>query len=388
MSDPIELSVVMPCLNEAETLGACIQKARGAIERLGIAGEVVVADNGSEDRSVEVAESHGARVIHVEQRGYGAALAGGIEEARGRCVIMGDADDSYDFSSIDPFVQELQAGCELVIGNRFAGGILPGAMPLKNRWIGNPLLSLIGRVFFSCPVRDFNCGLRGVAKEAYERMDLRTTGMEFASEMVIKASLLGMRITEVPTVLHPDGRPHRPHLRPWRDGWRHLRFMLLFSPKWLFLIPGLVLLASGILGVLWLAGGPRHLGPVTLDIHSMLMAGSACLLGYQLVIFALFTKVFAVDQSLQPAGMLPNWVLKHFDRALEMGVVLGTGMALVGVAGIAWATWGWRQLGFGDLEPTETMRALIPAAILVVSGAQTVFGGFFLGVLRLGRRSG
>src|SRR6266542_3488274 len=301
-----ELSIVMPCLNEAETIGACIAKARRFLDSSGVGGEIVVADNGSTDGSQQIAASAGARIVGVAERGYGSALQGGIAAARGRFVVMGDADDSYDFSALGTFIEKLRGGADLVMGDRFAGGVLPGAMPPLHRYLGNPVLSAVGRLFFRSPVRDFHCGLRGFAKSAYERMHLRTTGMELASEMVVKATLLGMRIEEVPIVLHPDGRSRPPHLRSWRDGWRHLRFLLLYSPRWLFLYPGLLLMFIGALVVGWLLPHPRTVGSVTFDVQTLLYAGMAIVIGFQAALFAIFTKVFAIN-----AGLLPE------DRKLQ-----------------------------------------------------------------------
>ena len=383
--DPaLELSIVMPCLNEAETLGTCIRKALSAIERNGIHGEVVIADNGSTDGSQEIARSLGARVIDITEKGYGIALRGGIAASRGRYIIMGDSDDSYDFSSIEPFVERLRAGFDLVMGNRFAGGIEPGAMPWKHKWIGNPVLTGIGRLFFHVPSGDFHCGLRGFSRDAWRRLNLRTTGMEFASEMVIKASLERMRVTEVPIILHKDGRTRPPHLRSWRDGWRHLRFMLLFSPRWLFLYPGLVLLVAGLA-----LGGTLTLGSVTvgravLDIHTLLLCGFVALLGYQLIIFAVFTKIFAITEGFHP----PNTALRGFLRfsTLETGLILGVVASLAGLVLLVVATWSWREASFGALDSRHTMRQVIPAVVLMTLGIQTIFGSFFLGILGLGRK--
>jgi hypothetical protein len=322
-------------------------------------------------------------VVPISDKGYGNALMGGIIAANGKYVIMGDADDSYDFTNLMPFVNELRKGADLVMGNRFRGGIMPGAMPWKHRWIGNPALSRIGRLFFRCPVGDFHCGLRGFSRDAYGRMQLQTTGMEFASEMVIKSTLLGLRIAEVPTVLHKDGRSRPPHLRSWRDGWRHLRFMLLFSPTWLFLIPGSILFLLGISTLLWLWGGPRRVGPVALDIHTMLVAGFVCLLGSQAIVFALFTKIFAVTEGLHP----PTRLFKVSREAnLELGVVAGLVVAGAGFALLGGAAWGWRAAGFGNLDPRVTMRQVIPAVVLMMLGLQTVLASFFLSVLTLRRK--
>ena len=280
-SDSPEVSVVMPCLNEAETLAVCIQKARACLADNGVSGEIIIADNGSTDGSQSIAEAGGARLVPVEAKGYGSALMGGIAAACGRFVIMADADDSYDFSALMPFIEKLRAGCDFVIGNRFKGGIAPGAMPPLHRYLGNPVLSGLGRLFFLCPAGDLHCGLRGFSRDAFERMKLQTTGMEFASEMVVKATLLGLRIAEVPTTLSPDGRSRPPHLRSWRDGWRHLRFMLLFSPRWLFLYPGLLLMLAGLGVGGWLLPEERQLGETTLDVHTLAYAALSVLLGFQ-----------------------------------------------------------------------------------------------------------
>jgi glycosyltransferase involved in cell wall biosynthesis len=379
-----ELSVVLPCLDEAETLGRCIEKARRGLDALGVAHEIVVADNGSRDGSPEIARRLGARVVRVEERGYGSALRGGIEAARGRYVIMGDADDSYDFGALGPFLERLRAGDDLVMGNRFAGGIDPGAMPRLHRWLGNPVLSGLGRRLFHSRVGDFHCGLRGLRRDAYEKLGLRTTGMEFASEMVVRAELLGLRVSEVPTRLSPAGRTRRPHLRAWRDGWRHLRFMLLFSPRWLFLAPGLLLLGTGALASLWLLGDARRVGPVYLDIHSLLMAGLACLLGYQLVVFAVFTRIFAILEGFTP---MPPHLARLFRFVnLELGLAAGLGLALLGLGMLVAAVWSWGRVDFGVLDARVTMRQVIPGAVLLVLGMQTVFSSFFLSILGLRRR--
>lgn len=379
-----ELSVVMPCLNEAETLAKCIEKAQRAFREGDINGEVVIADNGSTDGSQLIAEGLGARVVPVPAKGYGHALRAGIIAARGRYVIVGDSDDSYDFSKITPFVAKLREGYDLVMGNRFKGGIMPGAMPWKHKWIGNPVLSSIGRLFFQCPVGDFHCGLRGFSKEAYDLMQLQTTGMEFASEMVIKSTLLQLRIAEVPIILHKDGRSRPPHLRSWRDGWRHLRFMLLFSPRWLFWYPGLFLFLIGQVGWIALWGGEQHIGGVTLDIHTMLVAAFACLLGYQLMIFALFTKIFAVTEGLHPTTLLSR-VPREIN--LEVGVLAGLATILAGFFLLTWAFLGWQSTGFGPLDPRFTMRQVIPSVVLLSIGVQTIFASFFLSVLTLRRRT-
>ncbi|MBW1882951.1 MAG: glycosyltransferase family 2 protein, partial [Deltaproteobacteria bacterium] len=319
MGGSVELSVVLPCLDEAETLAICIDKIRSFLAEPGIEGEIIVADNGSKDGSQRIARDLGARVVEVQRKGYGSALRGGIEAAKGTYVIMGDADDSYDFTRLHDFVRELRAGKDLVMGNRFKGGILPGAMPWLHRWIGNPILSAIGRIFFRSPMGDFHCGLRGFRKDAYERMNLRSTGMEFASEMVIKSTLLGFAMAEVPIVLHPDGRTRKPHLRTWSDGWRHLRFMLLFSPRWLFLIPGVLMFVLGLLISAVLVNSSVVIGGVEFDIQTLYAATLLCLLGYQLIIFAIFTKAFAISAGFHPAPRYYEWIFKYVR--LETGVI-------------------------------------------------------------------
>jgi glycosyltransferase involved in cell wall biosynthesis len=377
----VEVSIVMPCLNEAETLAKCIRHAQSAIANGGLSAEIIVADNGSTDGSQKIAGDLGARVVDVAREGYGSALIGGIDAARGRFVVMGDADDSYDFEAIGPLIDRLRDGYDLVVGNRFMGGIEPGAMPWSHRWIGNPVLTFISRVFFHAPVGDTHCGLRAFNKDAYEKMRLRATGMEFASEMVIKASLKGMRITEVPVVLRPDGRSRAPHLRTWRDGWRHLRFMLLFSPRWLFLYPGLALFAVGAILSALLLGGPLHVAGVRLDIHTLLVAGFLSLIGYQLVLFAVFTKIFAVRMGFHP----PHPVLERPFRyiTLEVGLLAGTLMVLAGIVGLVLAVASWQSVGFGNLNPSLTMREVIPAVLLLAIGTQTVFASFFISILSI-----
>jgi glycosyltransferase involved in cell wall biosynthesis len=377
----LELSIVMPCLNEGETLATCIGKARAAIDKLGVEAEIVVADNGSTDGSQALARELGVRVVDVERKGYGSALIGGIAAAQGRFVIMGDADDSYDFTAIGPLLDKLRDGCDLVMGNRFTGGIREGAMVWSHRWVGNPALTFIGRVFFHAPVGDMHCGLRGFRKDSYDRLRLRATGMEFASEMVIKASLQRMRIAEVPVTLSPDGRSRPPHLRTWRDGWRHLRFMLLFSPRWLFLYPGIALFGLGLVVGAILDTGPKQVGAVQLDIHTLLLAGFACLIGYQLIVFAVFTKVFAMEQGFHP----PNPAYRAMFRfvKLETGLLLGALTVLAGLVGLVAAVVSWSAVDFGSLDPRLTMREVIPAAVLLTLGVQTVFASFFLSILGL-----
>jgi hypothetical protein len=381
----VELSIVMPCLDEAETVADCIDKAKSFLDSRGISGEVVVADNGSSDGSRDIARRHGARVLEVSEKGYGNALCAGIAAARGRYVIMGDADDSYDFTSLDGFVAALRRGDDLAMGNRFRGGVRPGAMPWLHRWLGNPILSGFGRLFFRAPVGDFHCGLRGFSKKAFDQLELRAAGMEFASEMVVKAALAGLRISEVPVVLHPDGRTHAPHLRTWRDGWRHLRFMLLWSPRWLFLVPGLALFAAGALASAWILLGVSSVGGVAFGVHTLLVAGLACIVGYQLVTFAAFARVFALTEGFHPATPSLERLFRTFN--LEAGLLLGTLTAVAGSVLLLLALRGWRAAGFGALDPAVTMRLVIPGAVLVALGVQTLFSSFFLSTLGLRRRA-
>ena len=376
----------MPCLNEAETLAKCIRHAQSAVAKGGFTAEIIVADNGSTDGSQKIARDLGVKVVDVSRKGYGSALIGGIDAAQGHYIVMGDADDSYDFEAIGPLIDKLREGYDLVVGNRFMGGIQPGAMPWSHRWLGNPVLTFISRVFFHAPVGDTHCGLRAFKRDAYEKMRLRATGMEFASEMVIKAALKGMRITEVPVVLRPDGRSRPPHLRTWRDGWRHLRFMLLFSPRWLFLYPGLALFALGALLSALLIGGPLHVAGVRLDIHTLLVAGFLSLIGYQLVLFAVFTKIFAIRAGFHP----PHPALERLFRyvTLEVGLAAGALMVLVGVVALVLAVASWSAVGFGNLDPSLTMREVIPAVVLLALGTQTVFASFFISILSIDRDEG
>jgi glycosyltransferase involved in cell wall biosynthesis len=383
-SDAVEVSVVMPCLNEAESLGICIQKATDALQSLGIIGEVVVADNGSSDGSQAIARGLGAQVIDVPAKGYGSALLGGITAACGEFVIMGDADDSYDFSAIGPFVEKLQQGYDLVMGNRFAGGIRPGAMPALHRYLGNPVLSRIGRLFFNSPVGDFHCGLRGFRKAAIERLDLRTTGMEFASEMIVKATLMDMRITEVPTTLSPARRTRQPHLRTWRDGWRHLRFLLVYSPRWLFLYPGAFLMLAGLLVGGWLIPGPRRIGTVGFDVHTLLYAAGAIIIGFQSVVFAFFTKIFAISEGLLPEDPRLTKAFKYIT--LETGLAAGSLLVIAGLAGSLYAFIHWSLGSFGALDATRTLRIVIPSLTALMLGSEVILSSFFLSVLGLSRR--
>lgn len=384
----VEVSFVMPCLNEAATLARCIEKANRVIERHSLRAEIIVADNGSTDGSDRIASECGARFVTVHERGYGAALMGGIAAARGEFVIMGDADDSYDWSAVYPFVERLRAGDDLVLGSRLpAGGgtILPGAMPWKNRWIGNPALTAIGRLFFRAPVSDFHCGLRAFRKSAYEAMGLRTTGMEFASEMIVKAALKGQRISEVPVTLYPDGRARPPHLRRWRDGWRHLRFMLLFCPRWLFLMPGIVLCLVGTIGGGWLMLGPVYIGGLRLSFNTQLACSMALLAGFQLVTFAMFTNVFAVSEGLLPGDSRLRQLMDH-PLTLEIGLLAGSLLVLVGLGLFLLAVDYWRRVSFGVLSEDNGVRLVIPAVTVVTLGVQIIFSSFFLSVLSLHRK--
>jgi hypothetical protein len=371
----------MPCLNEAATVGQCVARARDFLKRARIDGEVLVADNGSTDDSRTAAASAGARVIEVAERGYGAALRGGIEAARGKYVIMGDADGSYDFSRLEGFVEKLREGYPLVMGNRFRGGILPGAMPPMHRYVGNPALSFAGRLLFRTSVGDFHCGLRGFDREQVRSLALRTSGMEFATEVVVRAALSGWRIAEIPTILAPDGRGRPSHLRSFRDGWRHLRFLLLLSPRWLFLYPGALLLVAGLALTAVLHFVPLRIGIAGLDIHSMLYASAAAVLGLQLCLFALFARVSAQNAGLLPAHAALERCLGAFT--LERGLLAGAAAALLGFAWSASAFWQWREAGFGALDPRIVMRDTIPAAALMVGGMEVALASFLLSLLRL-----
>ncbi|HEV2387748.1 MAG TPA: glycosyltransferase family 2 protein [Candidatus Acidoferrales bacterium] len=374
----------MPCLNEGLTVGRCVRKARAAMDRLGIRGEIVVADNGSSDGSQELAAEVGARVVEVGERGYGGALRGGIAAARGVYVIMGDCDDSYDFDRLGPFLLRLREGYDLVMGNRFQGGIRPGAMPFLHRYLGNPLLSWLGRVFFGCPVGDFQCGLRGFRKEAIDRLELRTTGMEFSTEMVVKATLFGLRIAEIPTVLSPDGRGRPPHLRTWRDGWRYLRFLLLYSPRWLFLYPGIALFVLGLGAGAWLLPGQRTVGRVTFDYDTLLFAAMAILVGYQSINFAVYGKVFAISEGLLPEDPRLSRLFRYVT--LEVGLAVGALLLAAGVGIWALGLGYWGRHHFGPLNPEVTLRFAIPGLVALTLGVQTILSSFFLSLLGLSRK--
>jgi len=374
----------MPCLNESRTLAICIKKALATIERLGIRGEVIVADNGSTDGSQSIAENLGARVVPVKERGYGSALRGGIAAARGKYVIMGDSDDSYDFTQLGDFVAKLNEGYDLVMGNRRMGGILPGAMPFLHRYLGNPALSGLGRLFFGCPVGDFQCGLRGFRKDAIDRLELRTTGMEFSTEMVVKATLFGLRIIEIPTVLSPDGRGRPPHLRTWRDGWRYLRFLLLYSPRWLFLYPGIATFALGAAIMIWLLPQPRTVGSVIFDYQTLLFGAMAILIGFQAINFAMFTKMFAIREHLLPEDPLLRKVFHYVT--LETGLIVGMVLIVAGAAAWIIGLSYWRSHSFGPLDPDKSLRIVIPGLVSLILGIEIVLSSFFMSVLGMGRR--
>ena len=378
----VELTVLMPCLNEVRTLGRCIEKARQYLARENVKGEVVIADNGSTDGSQALAASLGARVVDVPTRGYGAALIAGIDAARGRYVIMGDSDDSYDFSDLSAYLSQLRRGYELVMGNRFEGGIRPGAMPALHRYLGNPVLSMIGRVLYRAPIKDFHCGLRGFDRRAMLSLNLRCPGMEFASEMIVKASLHGLSMVEVPTVLSPDGRDRPPHLRSWRDGWRHLRFLLLFSPRWLFLYPGLTLSVVGLLGLGLLVPSGVALGAITFDIHTLLYAAGALLVGVQLLTFAMFTKSYAVQLGVLPDN--PRFAMLRRRLSPELGLAAGALLTVLGLALSVNSLLAWESLRFGVFDPRQGMRLVIPALTLLLLGLHLMFASMFMAVLGLG----
>ena len=370
------LSVVMPCLNEERTVAICVGKAMAFFARTGIAGEVVIADNGSRDASMALATAAGARVVRVSERGYGAALMGGILAARGHWVVMGDADDSYDFGALDGFVEQLTAGAQLVMGNRFAGGIAEGAMPPLHRYLGNPVLSFIGRLLFRSPIGDFHCGLRAFDREAVLGLGLSSPGMEFASEMVMRATLAGLRVAEVPTTLARDGRDRPPHLRSWRDGWRHLRLLLMFSPRWLLLYPGLALFGLGALLSVLLTIAPIRLGPVGFDIQTLLYTATASVLGLQMCLLAVLTKAAGVHAGHLPASPGFAWLMRIYT--LERGILLGLTLVACGLAGVLSSVWVWTDAGLAALDPSRAMRVTIPAVTLLLAGSECIFGSFVL----------
>ncbi len=376
-----EVSIVMPCLNEAETLAICIRKAFSFFQKEGINGEVVIADNGSTDGSLEIALAENARIVNVAEKGYGSALRGGIETAKGTYVIMGDADDSYDFTNLMPYLLKLREGNDLVMGNRFKGGIKKGAMPFLHKYLGNPVLSFIGRLFFKSNIGDFHCGLRGFSKQAYYIMDLKTTGMEFASEMIVKASLKNMKIAEVPTILSPDGRTRPPHLNTWRDGWRHLRFLVLYSPNWLFLIPGVLLMLFGLTASLILINGPLTIGSINFDVHTLLFTSGILLIGFQFILFYGLTKVFTVENELLPKSKKYDRLFKFIN--LEKGLITGVLMIIIGIILSVMAYNDWQQVSFGDINNTQVFRIVIPAITLMLLGVQIMLFSLFFSILGL-----
>jgi len=381
VASAVEVSVVIPCLNEANSLGHCVDKAVKAFHVAGLCGEVVVADNGSTDGSIQIAEEHGARVIRVEERGYGAALRAGIASARGPFVIMGDADDSYDFTEVPRFVEKLRDGNDIVLGNRFRGEIKPGAMPPLHKYFGNPGLTALLNTLFHADIGDGYCGMRGFTRGLYDRLDLRSSGMEFALEMVIKSAQIGARIAEIPIILWPDKRGRAPHLRSFRDGWRSLRFMLLYAPNWLFLLPGAALMLAGLFLVSWLLPGPRQISSqVTLDIHTMIFGVIFTLLGAQILSIGAFAKVFSYAERFDRRSVSLRRMLKRVT--LEKGLLLGGALFLVGFAGCAWVSWQWAASGFG---PLHEIRQVLFWSMWLFLGLQTIFAAFFLSMLGISR---
>jgi glycosyltransferase involved in cell wall biosynthesis len=385
MEDTLELSVVMPCLNEAETVQTCVRKALGFFEEHGVDGEVVIADNGSSDGSQQLAREAGARVVPISEKGYGNALMGGIRAAHGTYVAMGDADDSYDFTALMPFLEQLRDGADLVMGNRFRGGIAPGAMPALHRYLGNPVLSYIGRLFFRSKIGDFHCGLRAFRRDSVMRLGLQTGGMEFASEMVVRSTLAKYDVREVPTTLSPDGRSRAPHLRSWRDGWRHLRFLLLYSPRWLFFIPGLVLMTLGLVAGVALAAGPIRVGDVAFDVDTLVGASAVLVIGFQAVLFALLTKVYAMEEGFLPHDRRVQRIIDSWS--LERGLVVGGLLALAGLVGLVASLSHWQVHSFGQLEPRHSLRIVVPAATALIMSCQMIFASLFVSILDIRRRS-
>jgi hypothetical protein len=377
----VEVSVVMPCLNEAETLETCIRKALDFFARSGVSGEVVVADNGSTDGSIEIARRNGARVVHVERKGYGNALMGGFEAAKGKYLIMGDADDSYDFENLMPFIEKLRAGYDVVMGNRFRGGIKKGAMSWHHKYIGNPVLTGILNLFFRTGIGDAHCGLRGLSREAFDGLRLRTTGMEFASEMVVKAAAQQLNMTEVPTVLSPDGRSRPPHLRSFRDGWRHLRFLMLLAPKWALMIPGGLLGLTGLVLMVLLWVGPLHMGHTVLDVHTMLLSSMLVIVGYQAVTIGFAARIFALQQEIGPPSRALRWGFRVLN--LERGLIAGAAAVVAGLALIGYVVLVWSAHGFGPLDVTRTLRPVLIGTVLIALGMQTVLMSLFYSMLGL-----
>lgn len=377
----MNLTILMPCLNEAETLALCIEKAKRWVSTSGLEAEILIADNGSTDGSQDIARSLDAKVVDVPVRGYGAALFYGCMAAEGKWIVMGDADDSYNFSNLDVFIEKLREGYDLVMGNRFLGGIEPGAMPWKNRYIGNPVLTWVGRLLFKCPAKDFHCGLRAFSKEAFLRMDLRTTGMEFASEMVIKANLFGMSIAEVPTTLSKDGRSRPPHLKPWRDGWRHLRFMLLFSPKWLFVIPGSLLTVFSLAVYLMLLAGSIQIGSVNFDVHTLFFAETGLVLGFLALSLGVIIRLFGIREGLLQEHAYLEKLRK--SPVLEVGGLTGLLLFFGGLISGILALLGWSESGFGALQPGELLRQVSLSTLLMLMGGITLMASLIIGFLAL-----
>lgn len=379
--EDLELTILMPCLNEAETLEVCIKKAKKSLEENNIKGEVLIADNGSTDGSQEIAKKNGARVVDVPQKGYGSALIEGTKQAYGKYVIMGDADDSYDFSNIMPFVEKLREGYELVMGNRFKGGIEKGAMPWSHKYIGTPVISFIGRLFYKSKIGDFNCGMRGYDRQAILNLDLKSTGMEYASEMIVQSTLNGIKIAEVPTTLKKDGRSRPPHLKSFQDGWRHLKFLLMYSPKWLFMIPGIILFLIGLIGSVAFIFGDLHIASVVLGVHSRLYLGAMAVVGLQIIIFSLFAKVYAVNSGMHPKE---DKITKFLAKiTLEKGLIVGILLTIVGFGLSIYSIVLWKNAEWGALEPVDVMPITIPAVYLIISGVQIAFASFILGILNI-----
>lgn len=378
---PIELSIVMPCLNEEQTLEICISKAMNFLQTHHIQGEIIIADNGSTDHSVSVAQKAGAIVVPIREKGYGNALRGGIERAKGKYIIMGDADDSYDFSKLELFIKKLREGYGLVMGNRFRGGVMPGAMPPLHRYLGNPVLSFIGRVFFRTGIGDFHCGLRGFSREAYQRMNPKSEGMEFASEIVIKASLSGLRVAEVPTILHPDGRNRKPHLRSWHDGWRHLKLLLLYCPRWLFLYPGFLLLFTSLLANMLLLPGAQVVGKVQFDIHTLYYMGIFSTLGIILLQFYLFSRIYSDRLGYYALRNIHRKIIRFFS--IEWGLMIGGLLLLLGIGGTFYALYQWKQADFGQLNPEHIFRLILPSGFAMINGVLIILGNFFTRLLQI-----
>lgn len=375
----MELTILMPCLNEAKTIGNCIQQAQKFLGDYKIQGEILIADNGSTDGSDQIAQTLGARIVKIKEKGYGNAIRGGITVARGKYIIIGDADESYDFYHLMPFLNKLREGNDLVMGNRFKGGIEPGAMPPLHQYLGNPILSGIGKLFFKTPINDFHCGLRGFSKESALKMDLHSSGMEFASEMVIKASLLKMNICEIPTTLSPDGRDRPPHLQTWRDGWRHLRFMLIYSPRWLFLYPGIFMMLIGLILSTWTFFSPITINSVEFDIHSLLYFNAIILIGFNMVLFSIQSRYYGHRVGLLPKSEKISKFVNHFT--LERGLFLGIILIFLGFSMALWAFSIWAQSQFGNINPRSTMRIAIPSISIILMGTQTIFSSFFISIL-------